>query len=113
MTMNDSWGYQTADDDWKSPKTDRAQPDHLRARYRQLSAEYRAQGGWLDSRGVGAHYDRGGQVDGRATATRFTRSETCQPRRSAFASFTRKGNTLYMHVHFWPGTTVALGGLTE
>ena len=21
MTMNDSWGYQTADDDWKTPKT--------------------------------------------------------------------------------------------
>ena len=21
MTMNDSWGYQSADDDWKSPKT--------------------------------------------------------------------------------------------
>jgi alpha-L-fucosidase len=30
---------------------------------------------------------------------------------SLFAGFTRKGNTLYMHVHFWPGSTVALGGL--
>jgi alpha-L-fucosidase len=38
-------------------------------------------------------------------------SEVCQPRRSEFASFTRKGNTLYMHVHFWPGSTVAMGGL--
>ena len=32
-------------------------------------------------------------------------------RSSEFAGFTRKGNTLYMHVHFWPGETVALGGL--
>jgi hypothetical protein len=27
--------------------------------------------------------------------------------------FSRKGNTLYMHVHFWPGSTVSLGGLTN
>jgi alpha-L-fucosidase len=40
-------------------------------------------------------------------------SETCQPNRSNFANFSRKGNTLYMHVHFWPGSTVALGGLTN
>ena len=30
---------------------------------------------------------------------------------SNYASFTRKGNTLYMHVHFWPGEYVALTGL--
>src|SRR5207249_8269342 len=35
----------------------------------------------------------------------------CQPRRSNYASFTRKGNTLYMHVHFWPGDYVAVAGL--
>jgi alpha-L-fucosidase len=38
-------------------------------------------------------------------------SDHCQPRRSNYASFTRKGNTLYMHVHFWPGETVAISGL--
>jgi alpha-L-fucosidase len=38
-------------------------------------------------------------------------SDRCQPRRSNYASFTRKGNTLYMHVHFWPGETVAISGL--
>ena len=26
-------------------------------------------------------------------------------------SFTRKGNTLYAHVHYWPGETVVLGNL--
>jgi alpha-L-fucosidase len=34
-------------------------------------------------------------------------------RTSTFANFTREGSTLYMHVHFWPGSTVALGGLTN
>jgi alpha-L-fucosidase len=38
-------------------------------------------------------------------------SDLCQVRRSNYASFTRKGNTLYMHVHFWPGDYVALSGL--
>jgi alpha-L-fucosidase len=38
-------------------------------------------------------------------------TDVCQPRRSNYASFTRKGNTLYMHVYFWPGETVALAGL--
>ena len=31
------------------------------------------------------------------------KSDLCQVRRSNYASFTRTGNTLYMHVHFWPG----------
>jgi alpha-L-fucosidase len=38
-------------------------------------------------------------------------TDICQVRRSNYASFTRKGNTLYMHVHFWPGEYVAISGL--
>jgi len=38
-------------------------------------------------------------------------SDICQPRRANFASFTRKANNLYMHVHFWPGEDVKIGGL--
>jgi alpha-L-fucosidase len=38
-------------------------------------------------------------------------SEFCEVRRNNYASFTRKGSTLYMHVHFWPGETVAMSGL--
>jgi len=26
-------------------------------------------------------------------------------------SFTRRGNTLYAHVHYWPGETVVIGNL--
>ena len=54
---------------------------------------------------VGKWMERNGQT--------IYQSEPCQPRRSQFAGFTRKGNTLYMHVHYWPGSTVALGGLTN
>jgi alpha-L-fucosidase len=32
-------------------------------------------------------------------------------KRSSYALFTRKGNTLYMHVHYWPGDYVAISGL--
>jgi hypothetical protein len=38
-------------------------------------------------------------------------SDLCQVRRSNYASFTLIGNTLYMHVHFWPGEYVAIFGL--
>jgi alpha-L-fucosidase len=30
---------------------------------------------------------------------------------SLFSNFTREGNKLYIHVHFWPGETVSIGGL--
>src|SRR6185437_14454398 len=110
MTMNDSWGYQRADDNWKSPKTivrnlvtcardtgnyllnigprgDGSIPDES---VRILTSV----GKWLDKNGVAIY-----------------QSEKCQPNSSEFARFTRRGNTLYMHVYYWPGSTVSLGGL--
>jgi alpha-L-fucosidase len=38
-------------------------------------------------------------------------ADRCQPRRCRFGSFSRRGNTLYLHVHFWPGETIAIAGL--
>jgi alpha-L-fucosidase len=38
-------------------------------------------------------------------------SDSCQPRRGNYLSFTRKGNTLYAHVYYWPGETVVIGNL--
>ena len=110
MTMNDSWGYQAADDAWKTPKQI----------VRNLGLCARDGGNYLLNIGprgdgsipedsiriltaVGGWMDRNGQ-------TIYT-AEPCRVRSSEFAGFTRKGNTLYMHVHFWPGETVALGGL--
>ena len=39
------------------------------------------------------------------------KAEPCRVKRSAFANFTRIGNTLYIHAYFWPGTELNIGGL--
>jgi alpha-L-fucosidase len=112
MTMNDSWGYQRADDNWKTPKTivrNLVTCAHDTGNY-LLNIGPKADGSIPDESvkiltSVGKWMDHNGPA--------IYQSETAQPRRSAFAGFSRKGNTLYMHVHFWPGETVALGGLTN
>ena len=110
MTMNGSWGYQRADDDWKSPKTI----------VRNLITCARDGGNYLLNIGpkgdgsipeesvriltaVGKWMDKNGD-------TIYT-AERCKVSRNNYANFTRKGNTLYMHVHFWPGDYVAVCGL--
>jgi alpha-L-fucosidase len=110
MTMNASWGYQAADDEWKTPRTI----------VRNLISCARDGGNYLLNIGprgdgsvpeesvrilenVGAWMSRNGDT--------IYGSDRCQPRRSSYASFTRRGNTLYMHVHFWPGEHVSIAGL--
>jgi alpha-L-fucosidase len=112
MTLNDSWGYQAADDNWKSTKTV----------IRNLVECSRDSGNYLLNIGprgdgsipqdsvrvlseVGQWLSRNGEA--------IHTTDICQVSHSEFAGFTRKGNTLYMHVHFWPGDTIALGGLTS
>jgi alpha-L-fucosidase len=110
MTMNASWGYQAKDDEWKTPKTI----------VRNLISCARDGGNYLLNIGprgdgsipedsvrileaVGSWMSRNGET--------IYSSDRCQPRRSSYASFTRRGNTLYMHVHFWPGEDVSIAGL--
>ena len=110
MTLNDSWGYQKADDNWKSAKTV----------IRNLVSCVRDGGNYLLNIGpmpdgsipepivdvfseVGQWMQRNGHT--------IYESDLCQVRRSNYATFTRTGNTLYMHVHFWPGDYVAISGL--
>jgi alpha-L-fucosidase len=110
MTLNDSWGYQRADDNWKSSRTV----------VRNLIQCVRDGGNYLLNVGpkpdgsipeesviilseVGRWMDANGHT--------IYQSDLCQIRRSNYASFTRTGNTLYMHVHFWPGDYVAISGL--
>ena len=112
MTMNGSWGYHKADDDWKTPKTI----------VRNLVTCARDTGNYLLN--IGPTGDGSIPPESVAILTsvgrwmarngdRIHKSEKCQVTRSTFANFTREGNTLFMHVHFWPGETVALGGLTN
>jgi alpha-L-fucosidase len=110
MTMNASWGYQAADDEWKTPKTV----------VRNLISCARDGGNYLlniGPRGDGSVPEESvriletvGSWMSRNGDTIYT-SDRCQPRRSSYASFTRRGNTLYMHVHFWPGEEVRVAGL--
>ena len=110
MTMNDSWGYQAADDNWKSPKTI----------VRNLATCARSTGNYLLNIGpkpdgsipqpsveilgaVGNWMERNGRT--------IYQSEPCKVQNSVFANFSRKGNTLYIHVYFWPGDSVSIGGL--
>jgi alpha-L-fucosidase len=112
MTMNDSWGYQRADDDWKSPKTV----------VRNLVTCARGYGNYLLNVGpkvdgsipdasvdiltkVGQWMDRHADL--------IHKAELCDVSHSEFANFTRIGNKLYVHVHFWPGENVSVGGLTN
>jgi alpha-L-fucosidase len=110
MTMNGSWGYQAADDDWKTPKQivrnlitcSRDGGNYL------LNIGPRADGSVPEDSvrilsSVGRWMERNGKT--------IYGSDPCQPRRSNYASFTRKGQTLFMHVHFWPGDSFAVAGL--
>ena len=110
MTMNDSWGYQRADDNWKSsktlirnlvqcaegggnyllnigPKGDGSIPPESVERLTEV-------GKWMEKHGPTIY-----------------ETERSQVTDSVLAGFTRKGNTLYVQVYNWPGSTVAVGGI--
>jgi alpha-L-fucosidase len=110
MTMNDSWGYHSGDDDWKTPKTV----------VRNLITCARQGGNYLLN--IGPKPDGSipeesvriltalGQWMDRNGATIYD-AERCQVHGGQYWGATRKGNTLYAHVYFWPGPVASLGGL--
>jgi alpha-L-fucosidase len=110
MTMNGSWGYQRADDNWKTPKTivrNLVTCSHDTGNY-LLNIGPKADGSIPEESvriltAVGKWMEHNGST--------IYKSDKCQPRASEFAEFSRQANTLFMHVHFWPGSTVSLGGL--
>ncbi len=110
MTLNDSWGYHAADNGWKSPATV----------IRNLITCARDGGNYLLNIGpkpdgsipvesvqilsaVGDWMSKHGDT--------IYHSDNCQPRRGNYLSFTRTGNTLFAHVHYWPGETVVIANL--
>jgi alpha-L-fucosidase len=114
MTLNDSWGYQAADDNWKTPRTV----------IRNLITCARDGGNYLLN--IGPQPDGGIPPESerilRAAGEWVNRhgealhgTDRCKVSRSTYANFTARGNTLYMHVHFWPSggqaSDVAISGL--
>jgi alpha-L-fucosidase len=110
MTMNDSWGFNRTDDAWKSPKQV----------VRNLVTCARDGGNYLlniGPRGDGSIPEESTHILSKVGPwmernwAAVYGAEKCQVRRSNLVNFTRKGNTLYIHVYFWPGETLAIGGL--
>jgi alpha-L-fucosidase len=110
MTMNGSWGYQAADDAWKTPKEV----------VNNLITCARGGGNYLLN--IGPKPD--GSVPEESVrilnavgswtsknAASVYGMDRCTVNRGAFANYSRKGNTLYVHVRYWPGETVPIGGL--
>jgi alpha-L-fucosidase len=110
MTLNDSWGYHASDRNWKSPTTV----------IRNLVTCARDGGNYLLNIGptedgsiplesaqilttVGTWMSQHGET--------IYQSDNCQPRRGNYVTYTRKGNTLFAHVYYWPGSTVVIGNL--
>ena len=102
MTMNDSWGYQRADDAWKSPKQvirNLITCAHDGGNY-LINIGPKADGSIpQESVQILSTVGRWMEKNGKA----LYGADVCQPRRSRNGSFSRRGNTLYLHVHFWPG----------
>jgi alpha-L-fucosidase len=110
MTLNDSWGYNRGDDNWKPPKTvirNLVTCAHDTGNY-LLNIGPRADGS-IPEESVRIFTSTGKWMERNGAA--IYQSEKCQPSHSNYAGFTRKGNTLYMHVYYWPGDTVSIGGL--
>jgi alpha-L-fucosidase len=110
MTLNGSWGYQRADDSWKTPKTI----------VRNLIQCASGGGNYLLN--IGPKPDGSIPPESVSVLTEVGKwlahngetiyeTDRCNVSHSEYAQFTRKDNTLYMHVHYWPGDYVAIGGL--
>jgi len=110
MTINDSWGYLTGDRNWKSPQQllqnlvecardggnyllnigPRADGSVPEPEFERL----KAMGKWLEKNGDAVYA-----------------TQRCRFPHGNLGVFTRKGNTLYVVNYFWPGDTLAVGGV--
>jgi alpha-L-fucosidase len=110
MTLNGSWGYQRADDSWKTPKTivrNLIQCANGGGNY-LLNIGPKADGS-IPPESVSVLTEVGKWLARNGTAIYET--DRCNVSHSEYAEFTRKDNTLFMHVHYWPGDYVAISGL--
>jgi alpha-L-fucosidase len=114
MTMNDTWGYKSFDDDWKDSKTLlRTLVDVASKGGNLLLNVGPTATGEIPTESVSRLAEMGKwmKVNGESiygtTASPF-------PAQPAWGRYTRKGTTLYAHVFDWPkGNRLPLTGLTS
>ncbi len=112
MTINGSWGYVAADENWKPAKTlisnmitsARGGGNFL------LNISPRADASVPEPsvrvlEDVGRWMSRNGDA--------IYGSERCRVSRSNYVNFTRRGNTLFLHVTRWPGPVITLARFTS
>jgi alpha-L-fucosidase len=112
MTLNDNWGYTPNDDNWKSPATV----------LRNLVKCCQDGGNYLLN--IGPPPD--GSVPGPTVRILQSVGDWMSRNGSAIygsrkswvniasgALFTRKDNTIYVHITCWPGTSFTIGGIDE
>ena len=110
MTINDSWGYLSGDNNWKSaqqlvqnlvecardggnylldigPKADGSVSEQSVSRLKVI-------GKWLQRNGDAVYA-----------------TQKCHFPHGNIGVFTRRGNTLYIIIYFWPGNTMVVGGV--
>jgi alpha-L-fucosidase len=110
MTINDSWGYLAGDNNWKSaqqlvqnlvecardggnylldigPKADGSVPEPAVTRLKTI-------GTWLRKNGEAVYA-----------------AQKCRFPHGNIGVYTRRGNTLYVIIYFWPGDTMTVGGV--
>ena len=111
MTMNDSWGYQKADDNWKTPKNivrnlircTRDNGNYL------LNIGPKADGS-IPPESVKILTEVGHWMDKHAPLIHEP-VDKLKVHRGQFSDFIARGNKLYITVQFWPGTELAIGGM--
>jgi alpha-L-fucosidase len=106
MTLNDSWGYHKADDNWKTPKTivnNLITCAHGGGNY-LLNIGPKPDGS-IPEESVAILQAVGKWTGPNATAIYGT--ERSNFNRHVYANFTQRGNTVYAHIEDWPGDTPA------
>jgi alpha-L-fucosidase len=106
MTLNDSWGFNRGDDAWKTPKV---VVDNL-ATCARGGGNYLLNigpepDGSIPPETVSILETVGKWLETNGTAIYGT--DRMQGGGNTNANLTRRGNTLYIHQHFWPGHTPA------
>jgi len=110
MTMNDSWGYIPNDQNWKSPQQ----------LLQNLVECTRDGGNYLlnigpmpDGRVPPASVERLQTIGGwlRRNGEAVYATQRCNFPHGNVGVYTRKGNTLFAHIYFWPGERMTVGGV--